>query len=85
MSPLDLEMYHQIKNVIGVLTFYEYLFIMVDADTSSYNRWSFVGKPCDLSVCLFFLAFTNIHLTKMLGRHDLRQETARRLRKNRVG
>ncbi|KAG8923717.1 hypothetical protein FRC02_010963 [Tulasnella sp. 418] len=33
MSPLELEMYHQIKNVIGVNpTFYEYIF-MVDADT----------------------------------------------------
>ena len=33
MSPLELEMYHQIKNVIGVNpTFYEYLFT-VDADT----------------------------------------------------
>ncbi|TFK50010.1 glycosyltransferase family 2 protein [Heliocybe sulcata] len=34
MSPLELEMYHQIKNVIGVNpSFYEYLF-MVDADTT---------------------------------------------------
>ncbi|KAI0049900.1 glycosyltransferase family 2 protein [Auriscalpium vulgare] len=34
MSPLELEMYHQIKNVIGVNpTFYEYLFT-VDADTT---------------------------------------------------
>ncbi|EIW79950.1 glycosyltransferase family 2 protein [Coniophora puteana RWD-64-598 SS2] len=34
MNPLELEMYHQIKNVIGVNpTFYEYLFT-VDADTS---------------------------------------------------
>ncbi|KAK3306562.1 glycosyltransferase family 2 protein [Chaetomium strumarium] len=33
MSPLELEMYHQIRNVIGVNpTFYEYLF-QVDADT----------------------------------------------------
>ena len=33
MNPLELEMYHQIKNVIGVNpTFYEYLFT-VDADT----------------------------------------------------
>lgn len=33
MNPLELEVYHQIKNVIGVNpTFYEYLF-MVDADT----------------------------------------------------
>ena len=34
MSPLELEMYHQIKNVIGVNpTFYEYIFT-VDADTA---------------------------------------------------
>ncbi|KAF6741605.1 glycosyltransferase family 2 protein [Ephemerocybe angulata] len=34
MNPLELEMYHQIKNVIGVNpSFYEYLF-MVDADTT---------------------------------------------------
>ncbi|KAF9048289.1 glycosyltransferase family 2 protein [Hymenopellis radicata] len=34
MNPFELEMYHQIKNVIGVNpTFYEYLF-MVDADTT---------------------------------------------------
>ncbi|KAJ7506209.1 glycosyltransferase family 2 protein [Mycena galericulata] len=34
MNPLELEMYHQIKNVIGVNpTFYEYVF-MVDADTT---------------------------------------------------
>lgn len=33
MNPLELEIYHQIKNVIGVNpSFYEYLF-MVDADT----------------------------------------------------
>ena len=35
MNPLELEMYHQIKNVIGVNpTFYEYLFT-VDADTTA--------------------------------------------------
>lgn len=34
MNPLELELYHQIKNVIGVNpSFYEYLF-MVDADTT---------------------------------------------------
>ncbi|KAH8833739.1 glycosyltransferase family 2 protein [Flagelloscypha sp. PMI_526] len=34
MNPLELEMYHQIKNVIGVNpTFYEYLFV-IDADTT---------------------------------------------------
>jgi len=35
MNPLELEMFHQIKNVIGVNpTFYEYLFT-VDADTTA--------------------------------------------------
>ncbi len=34
MNPLELEIYHQIKNVIGVNpSFYEYFF-MVDADTT---------------------------------------------------
>lgn len=34
MNPLELELYHQVKNVIGVNpSFYEYLF-MVDADTT---------------------------------------------------
>ena len=34
MNPLELEIYHQIKNVIGVNpSFYEYL-LMVDADTT---------------------------------------------------
>lgn len=34
MNPLELEIYHQIKNIIGVNpTFYEYLF-QIDADTS---------------------------------------------------
>jgi len=33
MSPLELELFHQIRNVIGVPpTFYEFLF-MIDADT----------------------------------------------------
>ena len=33
MSPLELDLYHNIRNVIGVPpTFYEYLF-MIDADT----------------------------------------------------
>ena len=34
MNPLELEIYHQIKNVIGVNpSFYEYI-LMVDADTT---------------------------------------------------
>ena len=62
MNPLELEMYHQIKNVIGVNpSFYEYLF-MVDANTTvdplSVNRL--------ISAYVLFLAFT-IHLIKMLG------------------
>jgi len=35
MSPLELEIYHQMRNVIGIdPTFYEYIF-QVDADTVS--------------------------------------------------
>ena len=35
MNPLEIEMYHQIKNIIGVnLMFYEYL-VTVDADTTA--------------------------------------------------
>lgn len=57
MNPLELEIYHQIKNVIGVNpTFYEYLF-MVDADTtvapfslnrlvSAYVFFRFFGSFC---------------------------------------
>ena len=40
MNPLELEMYHQIKNVIGVNpSFYEFLF-MVDADTTTVDPLS---------------------------------------------
>ena len=74
MNPLELEMYHQIKNVIGVNpSFYEYLF-MVDADTTvdplSVNRLI-------SAYVLFFFALTNdlngmyhdsmIHDKKVLG------------------
>lgn len=42
MSPLELEIYHQMRNVIGIdPTFYEYIF-QVDADTVSRShrrRW----------------------------------------------
>lgn len=35
MSPLELEIYHQMRNIIGIdPTFYEYIF-QVDADTVS--------------------------------------------------
>ena len=58
MNPLELEMYHQIKNVIGVNpTFYEYIFT-VDADTTvaplSLNRL--------ISACVPFL-----HLNEVEG------------------
>jgi chitin synthase len=37
MSPLELEIYHQMRNVIGIdPTFYEYIF-QVDADTVSFR------------------------------------------------
>lgn len=60
MNPLELEMYHQIKNVIGVNpTFYEYL-LMVDADTvvetmslnrlvSAYVHWFLLQYDTDNS------------------------------------
>ena len=38
MSPLELEIYHQMRNVIGIdPAFYEYIFT-VDADTVSCTR-----------------------------------------------
>jgi chitin synthase len=44
MSPLQLEIYHQMRNVIGIdPAFYEYIF-MVDADTVRY-RHSKQNKP----------------------------------------
>jgi hypothetical protein len=74
MNPLELEMYHQIKNVIGVNpTFYEYVF-MVDADTTvdqfSVNRL--------ISSCVVFAFLPYFLLTSF--QHDSRQEVARRLR-----
>lgn len=67
MNPLELEMYHQIKNVIGVNpTFYEYLF-MVDADTTvdpfSVNRL--------ISACVLALSFA---ICPNSWQHDPRQE-----------
>ena len=62
MNPLELEMYHQIKNVIGVNpTFYEYLFT-VDADTTvepfSVNRLisAWVFRVLRRSTLTLFLA-----------------------------
>ena len=46
MSPLELEIYHQMRNVIGIdPAFYEYLFT-VDADTVS-NIITSVSLPSD--------------------------------------
>ena len=58
MNPLELEIYHQIKNVIGVNpTFYEYAF-MVDADTTvaplSLNRL--------ISAYVFSSTFCKLHM-----------------------
>jgi len=56
MNPLELEIYHQIKNVIGVNpTFYEYLF-MVDADT--------MVDPLSLNRLISGYVFSNV------GVHD---------------
>jgi chitin synthase len=74
MNPLELEMYHQIKNVIGVNpTFYEYLFT-IDADTTvmpmSLNR--LVSAYVSFSPDLVFtdgvsLLFRMIHDKKVIG------------------
>lgn len=73
MNPLELEIYHQIKNVIGVNpTFYEYLF-MVDADTTvdpfSLNRLvsAYVSPALIFHPCLM-LTFVQ---------YDSRQEAPR--------
>ena len=45
MSPLELEIYHQMRNVIGIdPAFYEYIFT-VDADTVSQTR-NRRSRPC---------------------------------------
>ena len=79
MNPLELEMYHQIKNVIGVNpSFYEYLF-MVDADTTvdplSVNRL--------ISAYAYFVFPLSFHLSS--PQYDPRQEGTRRLWRNGVG
>ena len=54
MNPLELEIYHQIKNVIGVNpTFYEYLF-MVDADT--------MVDPLSLNRLISGYVFSNVEV-----------------------
>jgi len=65
MSPLELEMYHQIKNVIGVNpTFFDYLFT-VDADT--------IAEPysvnCLILVCVCSLVFTDTCLLSLVQVH----------------
>lgn len=52
MAPLELEIYHQMRNVIGIdPAFYEYIFT-VDADTVSLCRilscFSWLTKSCPL-------------------------------------
>ena len=64
MNPLELEMYHQIKNVIGVNpSFYEYLF-MVDADTTvdpmSVNR--LISAWVVFSSCWFLLIYHRLFI-----------------------
>lgn len=73
MNPLELEMYHQIKNVIGVNpTFYEYLF-MVDADTTvdpmSVNRLisAYVLSSLRFAVVADGCSRRMIHDKKLLG------------------
>ncbi len=73
MNPMELEIYHQIKNVIGVNpTFYEYLF-MVDADTTvaplSLNRLvsAYVVPNYRLVFLLIYLIYSMIHDKKLLG------------------
>lgn len=58
MSPLELEMYHQIKNVIGVNpSFYEYLFT-VDADTTvEENSVNYLISASVLDTSLLLLFF----------------------------
>jgi hypothetical protein len=80
MNPLELEMYHQIKNVIGVNpTFYEHSF-MVDADTTvdpySVNRL--------ISACVMTLLDT-IDRSLIYPQHDSRQESSRCVQQDRAG
>lgn len=72
MNPLELEMYHQIKNVIGVNpSFYEYLFT-VDADTTvdpfSVNRLISAYVSGNVAVCHpTNPIYRMIHDKKLLG------------------
>jgi chitin synthase len=67
MNHLELEMFHQIKNVIGVNpTFYEYLF-MVDADTTV-DPYS-VNRLISAYVTSFFV-FLRDDVAEFLMQHD---------------
>ena len=81
MNPLELEIYHQIKNVIPF--FNEYLLFMVDTDTTvdplSVNRLISVYVYFSWPVLFIYLFDYNSR------QRDPRQEAARRLRRNRVG
>ena len=64
MSPLELEIYHQMRNVIGIdPAFYEYIF-MVDADTVR----SFVGCGFRAGSDSDVFAECNAWLTQSFGR-----------------
>jgi hypothetical protein len=86
MNPLELEMYHQIKNVIGVNpTFYEYIFT-VDADTTveeyALNRLvsAYVVSRRSDSAPLMFCGVAWF-MTRRLSQHAERQswQTLKRL------
>jgi chitin synthase len=72
MNPLELEMYHQIKNVIGVKpTFYEYLFT-IDADTTadpfSLNRLiSVYVASIFIIITALIVLCSMVHDKKVLG------------------
>lgn len=83
MNPVELEMYHQIKNVIGVNpSFYEYLFT-VDADTTvdEHSVNYLISASVHLSrlhLSRFFLPCADRALCSIL-QHDPRQEGDRLL------
>jgi hypothetical protein len=82
MSPLELEIYHQVKNVIGVNpSFYEYLFT-VDADTTAdENALNFLISACvPPSFRITPLLLTRYGLP--LSQYDQRQEGHRLLRRD---
>lgn len=71
MNPLELEMYHQIKNVISVNpTFYEYLFL-VDADTTvdPFSESAYLCVRALLLLCTTRpdISVSMIHDQKLLG------------------